>query len=308
MRKNKSIITTIIIFSIFFPSLLINCKDIKPKIFNRAENILRLSESRGIIKIYDDDQFTAQNGVRNPGAQGTELDPYIISNWEIDGGGSNAICIEIANTRAFFEIRNCTVFNASIGIKISNATNAEIFDSKIFNMKGSDGLDGIPNPNPVHDPNSFGTNGNASVGIIIEDCMSVDISKNSINIVYAGNGGWGGNGTNGSGGNYGGRGGDGAKAYGILLNNSIELTLFNNNISNIIGGKGGNAGNGNDSIDPIGGGWGHHGGNGGLSFGLYFENSSLISAISNNINSIKAGAGAKGGNGGDGTSGLFGTT
>ncbi|MDI6707562.1 MAG: hypothetical protein QME47_00485 [Candidatus Thermoplasmatota archaeon] len=48
------------------------------------------------ILIDGNENFTAENGVSNPSAEGTESDPYIIENWDIDASTANGI--EIRDT------------------------------------------------------------------------------------------------------------------------------------------------------------------------------------------------------------------
>ena len=63
-------------------------------------NIIRSAEAHAKIVINGDGDFTAPNGVRNPGAAGTANDPYVISGWVIDAGGPGNVCINISNTNA----------------------------------------------------------------------------------------------------------------------------------------------------------------------------------------------------------------
>ncbi len=58
---------------------------------------------------------------------GTDIDPYVIHDLTINGGGSGT-CISIANTNKFFRIENCTVTNTGsgfydAGIRVSSAAN-----------------------------------------------------------------------------------------------------------------------------------------------------------------------------------------
>ena len=84
---------------------------------------------RGTIRIEGDANFTLGNGVS--AGSGTELDPYIIDGWEIDGGGVGR-CIYVGNTTKHFVIRNCNLTNSSgnnalyyrnAGISLYNVTN-----------------------------------------------------------------------------------------------------------------------------------------------------------------------------------------
>ncbi len=66
---------------------------------------------RDVIRI-DNDNFTAENGVINPGALGTSEDPFIIENWYINASGLGC-GIYLGNTTKHFVIRNCTSTRAS---------------------------------------------------------------------------------------------------------------------------------------------------------------------------------------------------
>ena len=66
--------------------------------------------ARGPIRINSDAGFNATNGVS--GGNGTQGNPYVIENWEIDGGDVGN-CIFIGNTTKHFAIRNCALTNTS---------------------------------------------------------------------------------------------------------------------------------------------------------------------------------------------------
>ncbi|MHA2140181.1 MAG: NosD domain-containing protein [Candidatus Thorarchaeota archaeon] len=72
---------------------------------------------------------------------GTESAPYIVEGLDIT---SDSVCINITGTRSHFEIRNC-IFgsvdnNQTIGIAISNVTNAVVIDCLISNKEVGIGL------------------------------------------------------------------------------------------------------------------------------------------------------------------------
>ena len=75
------------------------------------------------IYINGNEEFTAENGVVS--GSGTEEDPYIIEGWEIIGGDFG---IAIANTDAYFTIRNCKVREVVKwdGIALDNVRNGRI--------------------------------------------------------------------------------------------------------------------------------------------------------------------------------------
>jgi parallel beta-helix repeat protein len=80
----------------------------------------------GPIYINGNDDFTSANGVVNPGASGTEWDPYIIEGWRIEWG---LTAIEIHNTTAYFVIKNCFLIEyggCGEGIKLGRVVNGKI--------------------------------------------------------------------------------------------------------------------------------------------------------------------------------------
>jgi len=83
------------------------------------------------IHINGNSGFTDENGVT--GGSGTEGDPYIIENLNIDANGGT-YCIWIENTDVWFVIRNCMVWNATDnstvpsgrGIYLNNVTHGTL--------------------------------------------------------------------------------------------------------------------------------------------------------------------------------------
>ncbi|MFX0101391.1 MAG: NosD domain-containing protein [Candidatus Hodarchaeota archaeon] len=70
---------------------------------------------------------------------GTEINPYIIENFEINGSGAGT-CIEIRNTDKYLVIKNCTIENSGTGsldsgIYLSNCTNVVIRNNTINNCR-----------------------------------------------------------------------------------------------------------------------------------------------------------------------------
>ena len=100
------------------------------------------------IRIEDNINFTNENGVSS--GTGTENDPFIIENYEIDGSGDSS-CIYIYNTNAHVIIRNCTLYGASgmgihwaqspgSGIFLYYAENVTIRDCLIYQNKDGAGV------------------------------------------------------------------------------------------------------------------------------------------------------------------------
>jgi len=68
---------------------------------------------------------------------GTIVDPYIIENVTINGGGSDN-CILIINSNIHFKIQNCTVFNSgsiftNAGIKLDDTINGQLINNTCSN-------------------------------------------------------------------------------------------------------------------------------------------------------------------------------
>ena len=94
-------------------------------------------ETHENIYINGDDNFTSANGVINPGAAGTESDPYIIENYIIDA--SEVHGIQILDTTAHFIVRNCVVENGgsgNFGIYLDNVVNGRLENNRVENSRG----------------------------------------------------------------------------------------------------------------------------------------------------------------------------
>ncbi|NVM54375.1 MAG: VCBS repeat-containing protein, partial [Candidatus Helarchaeota archaeon] len=203
-----------------------------------------------------DDTVDSKNWSRtaedNPwcNGNGTIDEPYVIENVTINAQNSGS-CISINNSKVYFIIQNCILYNSSIGIKIINAANVKIINVTIVNLKGINGIN--RDPSATQDT---GGNGNESIGIAIYDSINVNISLNQISNISGGNGGWGSEGLMAfpEGNGYdGGNGGNGNNAYAIYLDNSSDIAISHNNISSIKGGDGGMGGTGGHGIDSGGG-------------------------------------------------------
>ena len=83
----------------------------------------------------NDDFVVGQNGVVS--GSGTEIDPYIIENWDINASSANGI--EIRNTSLHFIIRNCLIHDGRIsyypndGIYFCNLSKGKIDNVTLYN-------------------------------------------------------------------------------------------------------------------------------------------------------------------------------
>ncbi len=112
---------------------------------NRKENTLKSSKAWDLtgspILIDDSDpsknwSYTASHYDWCSGS-GTWTDPYVIENVTIDGQGLGS-CIEIANSSAYFIIRNCSLYNSDLnpyyaGIKLNYVDNGKIINTDCNN-------------------------------------------------------------------------------------------------------------------------------------------------------------------------------
>ncbi|WP_172672601.1 right-handed parallel beta-helix repeat-containing protein, partial [Thermococcus sp. EP1] len=122
------------------------------------------------IEIIGDESFTPENGVI--GGSGTPEDPYIIANWVINASGS-AFGIHIANTRAYFVIRNVTIYGGVQSILLENVSNAMIEASQMYNAEW-DGIAIVASSGVtvystiIQDIGGSGIHGWDSTGLILE--------------------------------------------------------------------------------------------------------------------------------------------
>ncbi|MCG2827483.1 MAG: right-handed parallel beta-helix repeat-containing protein [Thermoplasmatales archaeon] len=150
------------------------------------------------IYINGNSQFTSENGVSNPGAAGTEADPYIIENWDIDASTAHGIYIE--NTDVYFIIRNCVIHDGydpynyiyNNGIRFSTVINGEIENCAAYNNYDSIALYSSSNnnltSNQIHSNNHEGiyldrysSNNNITANQIYNNPWSVYLDRYSSN-------------------------------------------------------------------------------------------------------------------------------
>jgi parallel beta-helix repeat protein len=184
------------------------------------------------IHINGNSGFTSANGVT--GGSGTQTDPYIIENWEIDGHGGT-YCIWIENTTVWFVVRNCKVWNATseaseprgTGIYLKNVTHGTLMNNNCtYNSLGiclmSSSNNNITNNN---------CSGNSYDGIVLGSSTNNNITNN----ICSGNS-WGGidlldsSNNNITNNNCSGNSYDGILLHSSTNNNITNNTLWNNGI------------------------------------------------------------------------------
>jgi len=133
------------------------------------------------ISINYDGEITAANGVTNPGAAGTEENPFIIENWSIDA--SNAHGIEITYTTKHFIIRNCEIKNGQNaeedlyydGIDIHTLQSGYCIVENNLLTKDNGGVVFSKASNCISRNNVFNDNGG---NMRIIDCKDITIENN----------------------------------------------------------------------------------------------------------------------------------
>ncbi|MFX1236576.1 MAG: hypothetical protein ACFFAS_07535 [Promethearchaeota archaeon] len=316
MRYNR-IIVSIFLFSAFFLAITgfygINTSKVHNEDDNNTDydNKMKVKASWVENFIYINNNFSKVEQIHDwCSGYGNTTYPYIIENLTIDGAGSES-CLLIENTRVYFEIRDCMFSNARIAVKIINATNFNIFNTTIFNLRGLDGNDGIDATTYAN--GTDGIAGTYGIGINLIECENSTLSSNNIYDIQGGTGGNGGNAGSGAEtgepGALGGNGGNGGNAVGIFINNSNNIHISDNKIFELLGGVGGNGGNGakggageSGGVLSFGesGGAGGAGGAGGNVVGITFLNSQRVFNYQNEIYSNVGGLGGNGGIGGKG--------
>ncbi|MEM4308454.1 MAG: NosD domain-containing protein [Thermoplasmata archaeon] len=137
------------------------------------------------IRINSNADFTPANGVKS--GTGSPWDPYIISDWEIDGTGYGS-CIYIGNTTAYFFIKNCYLHNATgngnlyydnAAVQLRNVKNGTVKESVILNStigvyicQNSAGI-------TVHN-NTISNGGDFGQGVYIQSSSNNTITNNTI--------------------------------------------------------------------------------------------------------------------------------
>ena len=130
--------------------------------------------NHGPIEITSDADFATSDAVI--GGNGTPENPYIIANWVINAS-SSGFGIHIANTRAYFIIRNVTIYGGTQGILLENVSNGVIENVQANGAQ----LDGaaIVQSEGIQVIKSVSTNSDAGIHVY-EDSSDVLIQNNTL--------------------------------------------------------------------------------------------------------------------------------
>ena len=136
--KNKIILLTLGIFFVLLTIPSINNpinNDTQAIESDQPERIIKLSAAHSPIHIDNNWSAAVIAGIAT--GFGTYRDPYVIANYEIDGGGSGS-CILIENSNVYFKVENCTVYNSgtgvfNAGITLKTANNGQLINNDCSN-------------------------------------------------------------------------------------------------------------------------------------------------------------------------------
>ncbi len=199
------------------------------------ETTVNILTPRIPIRIDSNADFDEAHGVT--GGNGTEANPWIIENYDINGSGYG-YCIYIGNTTDYFAVRNCNLHEASgfsgslfwpdAGLTLCVVDNGDI-SNNIIHMNGENGIYMLFSDNNTLFNNTIsgmkgkeGFNGQPATGIHLESSTHNFLVGNDIFNI--------------SGGNCAPGGIEGAGS-GIQLYSSSDNLLLDNEISDIHGGE-----------------------------------------------------------------------
>ncbi|UCG01426.1 MAG: right-handed parallel beta-helix repeat-containing protein [Candidatus Heimdallarchaeota archaeon] len=101
---------------------------------NSYKEISTTHVEHATIYINGNNDFSNQANTEGWPGEGTALNPYVISGYEITGSGSENL-IDIRGTNIYFRISNCRLDNGYYGIHLHNVTNGEVSNNDITNSE-----------------------------------------------------------------------------------------------------------------------------------------------------------------------------
>ncbi len=142
------------------------------------------------FRIDSNADFNAEHGVS--GGSGTEADPWIIEDWDIDGTGLG-YCIYIGNTTDYFEVRDCSLHDASgvnsipyypdCGMTLYDVQNGTIDDN---NASSNDNygiyLHNSNSNNTITNNNALSNGGWVGCGIRLDNSYNNTITNNNASL------------------------------------------------------------------------------------------------------------------------------
>lgn len=187
--KRKNLLLMLGIFFTLFITFNVNFNSPQQLVLQETEDILEDNPKRAgywivsPITINDNDPSSNWATIKATYAwcdgSGTGDDPYVIENVFIDGLGYHISCISIMNSDVFFKIQNCTLINASYGIKL-DYTSKGLVDFNILQDNNASGI-GLFNSNGnfIHMNKIYN---NRIYGIYLSESENNVITHNNISI------------------------------------------------------------------------------------------------------------------------------
>jgi parallel beta-helix repeat protein len=140
------------------------------------------------IEIINDTDFGIQAALELWPGNGSQINPYIISNYSFDGGYVDDHGILIINTRVYFVIENCEFKDSQFReIYLRNVTNGKIINSLFNNTHtGNTKAIQVRDSSDILIANNTITNGigAGSDGIYVHDSHDVTIEDNTLFDIY----------------------------------------------------------------------------------------------------------------------------
>lgn len=120
-QKKELILSILLIISLFYSNLFSLELVDDNRIATRSKGTVKQASSWNLTgsPIFIDDSDPNYNWSKTAEendwctGNGTWKEPYILENITVDGLGTAEYCIEVRNSYAYFQIRNCVVYNAS---------------------------------------------------------------------------------------------------------------------------------------------------------------------------------------------------
>ena len=163
MKLNRKICILLIFLGIPFAfPIKINYKVTQINLDNRDLQNSKISSPILINDVSPSSNWSVAKAAGICTGNGTYSEPYVIEDLIIDGGGSGS-CIYILNSKVYFRVENCTVYNA--GDEISYSIDAGIR------------FKGVSNGTLIINDCSS----NPVIGIYLEDCYNNTLSGNIVN-------------------------------------------------------------------------------------------------------------------------------
>ena len=134
-----------------------------------------ISASSGVIFIDGNQGWEDFKEAGNCVGNGNQSDPYIIRDLEISGSGTGIYCIYIRNSDVFFVIENCTLHDATYGIRLINVNNAHLKNNTCYN--NNNGISMTSSNNSTISNCTLLNNQNTGIGV---QGINITIENNSV--------------------------------------------------------------------------------------------------------------------------------